>query len=149
MKLPDGDKANGQSFVFNLRREKFQDPRVREAIGLMFNFEWSNETLFYGLYERINSVWENSFIEATGIPSPEEVAILQPLVDEGLLPASILTDEAVMAPASGARQLDRGNLRKASALLDEAGWAVGDDGMRRNAKGETLRVEISERQPGV
>lgn len=140
--LADGNKANGQAFLFNLRREKFQDPRVREALGLMFNFEWSNDTLFYGLYARIHSVWENSWLAASGAPGPEEVAILQPLVDEGLLPASILTDEAVMAPSSGARQLDRGNLRAASALLDEAGWPVGDDGLRRNDRGETLRVEF-------
>ncbi len=145
--LPSGAKANGQAFVFNLRREKFRDPRVREAIGLMFNFEWSNATLFYGLYARIDSVWENSWLEATGVPTPEEAAILQPLVDEGLLPATILTDEAVAAPVSGDRQLDRGNLRKASALLDEAGWTVGDDGLRRNARGEPLRVEFLNDSP--
>jgi microcin C transport system substrate-binding protein len=145
--LPSGDKSNGQSFIFNLRREKFQDPRVREAIGLMFNFEWSNATLFYGIYERINSYWGNSFMEAKGVPSPDEVALLQPLVDDGLLDAAILTDEPVMPPASGARQMDRGNLRKASALLADAGWIVGDDGMRRNAKGELLRVEFLEDSP--
>ncbi|MCA3509276.1 MAG: ABC transporter substrate-binding protein [Rhodobacter sp.] len=140
--LPSGAKASGQAFLFNLRRPQFQDPRVREAIGLMFNFEWANATLFYGLYARIESVWENSWLEAEGVPSPEEVAILQPLVDQGLLPASILTDPPVMASVSGDRQMDRGNLRKASALLDEAGWTVGEDGLRRNAAGETLRLEI-------
>ena len=145
--LPSGEKSSGQSFIFNLRREKFQDPRVREALGLMFNFEWSNDTLFYGIYDRVTSYWGNSFMEATGVPSPEEVAILQPLVDDGLLPASILTDEAVMPPVSGARQLDRGNLRKASALMEEAGWIVGDDGMRRNAKGEVFRVEYLNDSP--
>ena len=51
----------------------------------MFNFEWSNQTLFYGLYDRINSVWENTEMAATGTPTPEELALLQPLVDEGLL----------------------------------------------------------------
>ncbi|TKA97243.1 ABC transporter substrate-binding protein [Cereibacter changlensis] len=140
--LHSGAKASGQGFMMNLRREKFQDPRVREALGLMFNFEWSNETLFYGIYERVNSLWENSYLEAEGPPSPEEAAYLKPLVDEGLLPASILTDPPVMAPTSGARQLDRGNLRKASALLDEAGWPVGEGGLRRNAAGEVLRVEF-------
>lgn len=145
--IPLGTKANGQAFIFNLRREKFQDPKVREAIGLMFNFEWSNATLFYGLYDRIDSVWENSWLEATGTPSPEEAALLKPLVDEGLLPASILTDEATPAPTSGERQLDRANLRKASALLDEAGWTVGEDGLRRNAKGEVLRVEFLNDSP--
>ena len=140
--LPSGAKANGQAFLFNLRRAQFQDPRVREAVGLMFNFEWANATLFYGIYARIDSVWENSWLEAEGVPSPEEVAILQPLVDQGVLPASILTDPPVMASVSGDRQLDRANLRKASALLDEAGWAVGADGLRRNAAGETLRLDI-------
>ena len=145
--VPSGAKASGQAFIFNLRREKFQDPRVREALGLMFNFEWSNATLFYGLYDRIDSVWENSWLEPEGAPSAEEVALLQPLVDEGLLPDSILTDPPVPAPASGERQLDRANLRAASALLDEAGWEVGTDGRRRNAKGEVLRVEFLNDSP--
>jgi microcin C transport system substrate-binding protein len=145
--LPNGSKANGQAFLFNLRREKFQDPRVREAIGLMFNFEWSNQTLFYGIYARINSFWENSWLAAVGKPAAAEVAILQPLVDQDLLPASILTDDAIMAPVSSDNQLDRRNLRKASALLDEAGWIVGSDGIRRNAKGETLKVEFLNADP--
>ena len=140
--LADGNMANGQSFVFNLRREKFSDPRVREAIGLMFNFEWSNTTLFYGLYARINSFWENSDLAATGLPSPDELTLLEPLKDK--IPPAVFTEDPVMAPVSGDKQLDRGNLRKASALLDEAGWEVGDDGMRRNAKGETLKVEFLE-----
>lgn len=138
--LPDGNLATGQSFIFNLRREKFQDPRVREAIGLMFNFNWSNEKLFYGLYERINSFWENSYLAATGLPSPEELAILEPMAD--ILPPGVLTEEAVMAPTSGERQLDRRNLRRASDLLEEAGWKVGSDGMRRNADGQVLSVEF-------
>ncbi len=145
--LPDGNKASTQSFVFNLQREKFADPRVRQAIGLMFNFEWSNESLFFGLYARINSFWDNSELAAQGTPGAGEVALLQPLVDEGLLPASILTEPAVMAPTSSTRQLDRSNLRAASDLLDDAGWPVGDDGMRRNADGELLSVEFLERSP--
>ncbi|MCB6179557.1 extracellular solute-binding protein [Rhodobacter sp. Har01] len=148
VELPSGAKASGQAFMFNLRRTTWQDPKVREAIRLMFNFDWSNQTLFYGLYERIDSVWENSWLEATGTPSPEEVAMLQPLVDQGLLPAAILTDPAVMAPTSGAdRQLDRKNLRAASALLDEAGWVAGDDGKRRNAAGKLLTLEILNSNP--
>lgn len=141
--LPSGNIAGGQSVIFNLRRPQFQDPRVREALGLMFNFEWSNKSLFYGLFARINSIWENSELAATGVAGPDEVALLKPLVDEGLLPASILTDEVPMAPVSSdANNLDRKNLRKASALLDEAGWTVGDDGIRRNDKGEKLRMEM-------
>jgi microcin C transport system substrate-binding protein len=141
--LPSGYIAGGQSVIFNLRRPQFQDPRVREALGLMFNFEWSNKALFFGLMTRINSVWENSDLAAVGVPTPGEVALLRPLVDEGLLPASILTDEVEMAPVSSeGTALDRKNLRRASELLDEAGWAVGEDGMRRNAKGEVLRMEM-------
>lgn len=143
--LPNGNIGSGQSFVFNLRREKFQDPRVREALGLMFNFEWSNKTLFYGLYTRTNSFWDNSDLAATGKPGPEELAVLEPFGNK--LPAGVLNEDAVMAPVSGDVQLDRKNLRKASALLDAAGWAVGDDGMRRNVKGEKLRVAILENDP--
>ncbi len=139
--LPNGNLATGQAFVLNLRRPQLQDPRVREAIGLMFNFEWSNETLFYGLYARTTSLWENSELAATGLPTPEELAILEPLA--GLLPPGVLDEPAVGASESSAtRQLDRGNLRRASALLDEAGWPVGGDGLRRNAAGQTLRLEF-------
>ena len=146
--LPNGAIASGQAFLFNLRRDKFQDPRVRDAIGLMFNFEWSNQTLFYGLYDRINSVWENTAMAATGPASAEESAVLQPLIDEGLLPATILTDDAVMAPVSNAdKAMDRKNLRAASALLDAAGWTVGQGGLRRNTKGEVLKVEFLEDSP--
>jgi len=137
--LPNGNVASGQSWAINLRRADFQDIRVREALGLMFNFEWANDSLFYGLYTRVNSFWDNSDLAASGTPSPEERAILEPLTAD--LPPGILEDEAVMAPVSGARQLDRGNLRKAAALLDEAGWATGSDGLRRK-DGRTLRVEI-------
>ena len=137
---PDGTLASGQSFIFNLRRAKFQDIRVREAIGLMFNFEWSNKTLFYGIYARINSFWENSHLKASGQPGEGELALLRPMADT--LPDGVLDSEVVMAPTSSERQLDRRNLRRASALLDEAGWQVGDDGMRRNDAGETLKVEI-------
>ncbi|MDE0590699.1 extracellular solute-binding protein [Halocynthiibacter sp. C4] len=143
--LPDGNIASGQAFVFNLRREKFQDIRVREAIGLMFNFEWSNETLFYGLYARVNSFWENSELQATGLPEGEELALLEPMRD--ILRPEVFDEEVPMAPVSGSRQLDRTNLRRASQLLDEAGWVVGNDGLRRNAQGQTLDVEFLERSP--
>lgn len=138
--IPDGNIASGQTWVLNLRRPQWQDIRVRQAVGLMFNFEWSNEALFYGLYNRVNSFWDNSALAATGVPTPGEIALLEPVA--GDLPDGILTDEAVMAPVSGARQLDRGNRQKAAALLDEAGWTVGDDGKRRNSEGQVLSLEI-------
>ena len=146
--LPNGSIGTGQGFVFNLNQEKFQDPLVREALTLMVNFEWMNDTLFYGLYERPESFWDNSDLKAVGVPSAEELVILQPLVDEGLLDASILTTEATIPPVSSTseRPLDRTNLRAASALLDQAGWIAGDDGMRRKA-GEVLSVTFLERSP--
>ena len=143
--LPDGGIASGQAFVMNLRRSKFSDPKVREAIGLLYNFEWSNESLFYGQYARINSFWENSELAAEGMPTEGELALLKPLVND--LPKGILDEEAVMASVSGLRALDRKNLRLASSLFDEAGWLVGDDGLRRNSEGEAFTLEIIERSP--
>lgn len=144
--LPDGSLPRAQAFIFNLKDPKFQDPLVREAIRLMFNFEWSNETLFYGIYDRVQSFWANTEMEAKGTPTPEEVAILQPLVDQGLLDASILTDEVVTPPTSSNSQLDRGNLRAAGKLLDAAGWVPGQDGLRRK-DGQTLDVAFLESSP--
>lgn len=137
---PNGALATGQAWIFNLRREIWQDIRVREAIASVFNFEWSNETLFYGLNTRVNSFWDNSDLGATGTPTPGELALLEPLAKD--LPKGILTDDAVVQPVSGKIQLDRKNMRHASALLDAAGWKAGADGMRRNAKGQVLRLEI-------
>lgn len=145
--LEDGTIGSAQAFIFNLRDPKFQDPAVREAIRLMFNFEWSNETLFYGLYDRVESFWQNSDLQARGTPSDGELALLQPLVDEGLLDASILTDEAILPPTSNPnRPTDRANLRLASDLLDQAGWVAGDDGMRRK-DGELLTIEFLQTSP--
>ena len=144
--LPNGNLAQAQAYVFNLRREKFKDPLVREALSMMFNFEWSNEQLFYGLYDRVNSFWGNSDLEATGVPIGAELSILQDLVSKGLLDAGVLTEPAVMAPVSGPRQLDRKNLRKASALLDEAGWLVNDSGMREK-DGATFTLEVLDSSP--
>ncbi|MBD3786897.1 MAG: ABC transporter substrate-binding protein [Sphingomonadales bacterium] len=138
--LPDDTKVLAQVFAINLRREKFRDVRVREALDLMLNFEWMNKTLFFGLNERVTSFWQKTDMMAEGLPTPEELAVLEPLRAD--LPDSVFTEPAVLPPVSGERQLDRGNMRKAAALLDAAGWVTGDDGMRRNAKGETLRVEL-------
>jgi len=145
--LVNGAIGSGQGFVFNLDKPTWQDKRVRQAINMMVNFEWMNETLFYGLYDRPVSFWDNSDLAATGAPSEGEIAILQPLVDEGLLDAAILTDEAVQpfASTSSERPLDRRMLRAASALLDEAGWVV-EDGLRTK-DGETLEAVFLQFSP--
>lgn len=141
--LHDGAIGTAQSWVFNLDRPVWQDASTREAVRLMFNFEWSNKSLFYGLYDRVNSFWENSPLEATGTPTEAEQAILQPLVDQGLLDASILTDEAIMAPVNveETNQPDRRTRRQALRLLAEAGWEPGEDGLLRR-DGQTLTLSI-------
>ena len=147
--IPSGAPSNAQGFVFNLDREPWQDARVRDAVRMMFNFEWSNESLFFGLYSRPTSFWGRTDLEATGVPEGEEAAILQPLVDEGLLDASLLSEEVVMPPVNDAAQNapDRRARRQAIALLDEAGWTVGEDGLARNEAGETLELVIIQTSP--
>lgn len=147
--IADGNVGDRLSWVFNLDRPKWQDARTRKAIELMFNFEWSNKALFYDLYQRPVSYWSNTDLAATGTPTEGEIALLSPLVEEGLFPPSILTDEAVVAAPHDAatNQPGRRILREASRLLDEAGWAVGADGVRRNAAGEALTLTIIQFDP--
>ncbi|MFQ5437387.1 MAG: extracellular solute-binding protein [Paracoccaceae bacterium] len=137
--IPDGNPSGTQGFWFNLRRDKFRDARVREALGMVFNFEWSNQALFYGIYGRTDSFWENSSLQAEGMPSPEELALLEPLRAD--LPESVFSQPAFTPVVSKPTKLDRSLLRKAGKLLDAAGWKV-EDGVRKNAAGETLEIEF-------
>ena len=147
--IADGNPSAAQGFVFNLRREPWQDPNVREAVRMMFNFEWSNESLFYGLYKRPYSFWGNTDLAADGMPSDEERALLEPLVEEGLIDASIFEAEAYVPPVNdgGQNTPSRRMLRQALSLLQEAGWTPGDDGLVRNEAGETLELVIIQRSP--
>ncbi len=146
--LADGSVGQRLSLVYNLDREKWQDERVRQALGMMFNFEWSNQTLFFGLYKQPVSFWPGTELAASGTPSAGERAILEPLVEDGLLDAVILTEEAEVPVAHEAdgNQPGRRILREASRLLDEAGWEIGDDGQRRK-DGRTLDVVIIQFNP--
>jgi microcin C transport system substrate-binding protein len=144
--LADGNVPYAGGFIMNMDRPQFQDPRVRQAIQLAYNFEWTNESLQYGLFQQRHSFWQGTDLEAQGIPEGRELEILQSLGDT--LDPAILTSEPIMAHSSkSARQNDRRNLRTAMKLLDEAGWLVGDDGVRRNASGKTLRIEFLSNQP--
>ena len=129
--------AGIQGFVFNIRRPMFQDPKVREALIYAFDFEWSNKTLFYGLYKRTRSYFQNSEMEAKGLPSPEELEILNPLKDQ--IPAEVFTAEYNPPTTDGSGNA-RDNLAKASALLDEAGWKV--ENGRRVKDGKPFEFEI-------
>ncbi|WP_233416717.1 extracellular solute-binding protein [Halovulum marinum] len=137
--VPDNRPSGTQGFWINMRRDKFQDPRVREAIGLMFNFEWSNQTLFYGIYQRTDSFWENSPMQAEGLPEGAELELLQEFHDE--LPESIFSEPVYTPPVNQPSRTDRAAVRKASRLLDEAGWTL-QGGVRKNAQGQTLTLEI-------
>ena len=131
-----------QSWALNIRREPFKDVRVRKALNYAFDFEWANQNLFYGQYTRSRSYFNNSELEAKGLPSPEELAILEPLKDQ--IPPEVFTAE-FSNPLNDTPQNRRKNLRQAAGLLDAAGWKVTQDGNKsvlKNAKGETLDIEV-------
>ena len=135
--IPDQNPSGTQGFWINLRKKKFKNPKLREAIGMMFNFEWSNEALFYGIYKRTDSFWENSYLQASGIPTPEELILLEPLREH--LDPSIFKNPAFVPVVSKPKKLDRTILRKAAKLLEKAGWEL-VDGKRVNNKGEVLSI---------
>ncbi|WP_397409741.1 extracellular solute-binding protein [Polaromonas sp.] len=134
-----------QGYVFNLRKEKFQDVRVRQAIGLAMDFEWMNRQLFYGIYKRVNGYFPNSEFHAEGLPKPDELALLEPLRAK-LQPA--VFGAVPVAPTTTPPGSLRQNLRQAQALLREAGWTY-RDGALRNAKGEAFTMEFLNDQPSL
>ncbi|WP_300034115.1 extracellular solute-binding protein [uncultured Roseobacter sp.] len=139
--LPDGSPPTPSGIVFNLGRENLSDRRVREALSLAFNFEWTNESLQYGLFRQRASFTQDTPLMASGLPEGAELAFLQSLGD--LVPPEMLSEPALEPHTSRAeRLLDRRNARAAMRLLDEAGWGVGDDGIRRNASGDTLKLNF-------
>ncbi|MEM1300724.1 MAG: extracellular solute-binding protein [Pseudomonadota bacterium] len=136
--LPDETVSGGQGFWFNHRRPVFEDIRVREAIGLAFDFEWSNERLFYGLYDRTTSFFQGSPMAADGPPSPGEMAILETFADQ--LPEGLLSEDAYVPAVTDGSGRARRALRQAGKLLDDAGWAV-VDGVRQK-DGQKLEFEF-------
>lgn len=134
--------AGMQGFMMNLRRPQFQDIRVRQALGLALDFEWMNRQLFYGQYKRIYSFFNNSELAATGLPSADELKLLEPLRDK-LDPA--VFGPAPVPPTTNPPSSLRANLLKAKALFAQAGWHY-RDGMLRNSKGEPFSFEILDDQ---
>ena len=143
--LPDDTPSGAQGWFLNTRRPKFQDIRVREAIGLAFDFAWTNRNLFYDLYKRTESYFENSPMKAAGEPDAAELALLEPW--RGEVPDAVF-GPAVTPPESDGSGQDRALLRRAAALLDEAGWKIAD-GARRNAAGEAFSIEFLDNDPMV
>ncbi|WP_294772555.1 extracellular solute-binding protein [uncultured Rhodoferax sp.] len=126
-----------QSYVLNTRRPKLQDVRVRQALGLALDYEWMNRQMFYGAYQRVQDLFGNTDCQATGEPSADELALLEPW--RAKVPAAVFGPMAVPPRTDGERTL-RDNLRQAQQLLKEAGWTF-RDGALRNAKGEVLELE--------
>jgi len=128
-----------QGFFINTRKDRFSDPRVREALSLAFDFEWTNRNLFHDGYTRSRSYFSNSELAAEGAPSDAELEMLEPYRDD--LPEALF--EAAFEPPSteGERGLRR-NLRQASQLLAEAGWEVDDGRLVHTESGERMRFEV-------
>jgi microcin C transport system substrate-binding protein len=127
-----------QSFAFNLRRAKFQDVRVRRAFNLAFDFEWANQNLFYGQYTRNSSFFQGQELAAAGLPSKEELALLEPLRDK--IPPEVFTEEYKNPVNAGPNDF-RTHLRDAARFLKEAGYSVVNNQLQ-NSAGEPLTVEF-------
>ena len=136
--LPDDTPSGAQGWFLNTRRDKFRDPRVREALGNAFDFEWTNKTIMYGAYVRTHSPFQNSDLMAVGPPSPEELALLEPF--RGKVPDEVF-GMPFMPPVSDGSGQDRMLLRKAVQLLADAGCAM-KDGKRTTPQGEPFRIEF-------
>jgi len=136
--LPDERPAGSQGYWFNLRREKFADVRTRQAIAIAFDFEWSNQRLFYGLYNRTDSFFEGGPMQAEGPPTPGELAILEKFADR--LPEGLLDQPAYVPPVTDGSGRNRRMLRRAGRLLDAAGWTIVDG--KRQKDGEVLEIEF-------
>ena len=139
-RLPSGF----QSYVINTRRDKFKDVRVREALGLAIDYEWMNRQMFYGAYQRVRGLFGNTDCQASDLPGPQELAILEPWRSQ-IAPASM---DAMFAPprTDGAGSL-RDNLRRARDLLGQAGWTV-QNGVLRNQKGEAMVIDYLDSNAG-
>ncbi|MFD0988123.1 extracellular solute-binding protein [Methyloligella solikamskensis] len=138
--VPVGNAAPMQSFAFNVRRAKFQDPRVRRAFNLAFDFEWSNKNLFFGQYERVGSYFENTELAAPKkLPEGRELEILNEVKDQ--VPPEVFTEVHENPTTEGKGGL-RANLRKAMKLLNEAGWKVKNGALTNEKTGEKMQVEF-------
>jgi len=172
--IPDQTPQGMQAFIFNTHKAAFADWRVRAAIDMALDYEWTNKAIFYGAYVRNKSFFENTECEATGLPQGKELALLKPFVchperspkgevegshaagdpsiplrstqdDNDCLPPALFT-EPFKNPVTDGSGNNRPNLLKAQSLLEAAGWVV-KDGKRVNAQGEQLSIEFLLRQP--
>jgi len=136
--IPNGNPQGMQGFIFNLRKPMFQDVRVRHALSLLLDFEWTNKQLFFGSYTRTKSYFDNSDMGSRGLPSEAELKILEPLRDK--LPPALFTEEFKL-PVTDGSGIIREQQRKAFALLKEAGWKIVGDKMV-DTEGKPVSIEF-------
>lgn len=127
-----------QSYVLNTRRDKLADVRVRQALGLAVDYELMNRQMFYGAYKRVQGLFGNTDCQASGVPDAQELALLEPWRKQ--LPAAVF-GPIVLAPRTDGEHSLRDNLRRAQALLKEAGWEYRDGALRNAREDETLELE--------
>jgi microcin C transport system substrate-binding protein len=137
--IPNQNPTGMQAFVYNIRQPLFRDRRVRQALGYAFDFEWSNKALFYGQYTRTRSYFSNTELASSGLPSGEELKILERY--RGRVPDEVFTTVYAPPTTDGSGDI-RDNLLKGLALLKEAGWVVRDKRLVEESSGEPFRFEI-------
>jgi microcin C transport system substrate-binding protein len=142
--IPHQISTGMQAFVMNNRRPMFQDIRVRQALGLAFDFEWTNKQFFYDAYSRTTSYFSNSPFAAKDIPEGEELAFLTPYKDQ--LPPALFT-QPIEQPKTDGSGNNRPNLREADRLLQEAGWVVKDMKRINPATGKPMEIEFLLQRP--
>lgn len=143
--IPNDNDQGMQGYWFNLRRPLFQDKRVREALILAFDFEWTNANLTYNAYTRDNSYFSNSELGARGLPEGAELALLEPF--RGKVPDEVFTKAYAPPSTGGTEDGLRANLKQAVDLLQSAGWTVKDNALV-DAAGKPLKFEILLDDPG-
>ena len=137
--IPHENPQGMQAFVFNTRRGIFKDPGVRQAIGYVFDFEWTNKNLFYGAYKRTTSYFSNSELASSGLPAPEELEILNQY--RGRIPQEVFTSMYSPPKTDGSGNI-RANIRAALRLLEEAGWKIIAGKLTHVKTGTVMSFEI-------
>ena len=135
-----------QAFAFNIRRDKFMDPRVRRAFNFAFDFEEMNRTIFFGQYKRIASYFEGTELASTGLPEGKELEILNTVRDK--VPAELFT-KPYTNPVGGDQQALRNNFREALALLRDAGYEIRDTKLVNTKTGQPFSIEFLVADPAT
>ena len=137
--IPHQNSAGMQAFAFNIRRQIFQDTKVRQALGYAFDFEWTNKNLFYDAYTRSHSYFSNSELASSGLPNEAELAILNPF--RGQIPEEIFTQEYTPPKTDGSGNI-RSSMRNAFRLLKQASWEVKDGKLTHIPSKQVMEFEI-------